>query len=60
MESSLFTIIQKINKYINSLDKEVKEIHAHIKKQDLLIAYVFLRGDYDIEDFKKEQANLKL
>ncbi len=60
LETSVFTIIRKIIKYMYEIDDRTKELEEHIKKQDLLIAYVFLQENYNIDDFKKKQANYLL
>ena len=53
METTILSIIKKINKYIISLDERITELEAQTKKQDLLITYIFMQGGYDLDDFKK-------
>lgn len=53
MESSIITILQKINSYLVELEERIKNLEEQTKKQDLLLSYLFLHGNYDIEEFKR-------
>ena len=53
METTILTIIKKINKYIICLEERIEALEKQAKKQDLLITYIFMQGEYDLDDFKK-------